>query len=153
MTTLAIHNARVIDPKLGLDGLMDIVVVDGRIARIGPNEAEMVIEAERIDASGLTVTPGFVDLHCHLREPGFEQKETIATGTSAAAKGGFTTVCAMPNTDPPLDSQATAESVLHQIEQSAGMRRYLGWRKQTTMHHARMLDRTKLRNLNNQLKE
>ena len=115
MTTLAIHNARVIDPKLGLDGLMDIVVVDGRIARIGPNEAEMVIDAERIDASGLTVTPGFVDLHCHLREPGFEQKETIATGTSAAAKGGFTTVCAMPNTDPPLDSQATAESVLHQI--------------------------------------
>ena len=122
MTTLAIHYARVIDPKLGLDGLMDIVVVDGRIARIGPNEAEMVIEAERIDASGLTVTPGFVDLHCHLREPGFEQKETIATGTSAAAKGGFTTVCAMPNTDPPLDSQATAESVLHQIEQSALVR-------------------------------
>ena len=122
MTTLAIHNARIIDPELNLDGIVDIVLVDGRIARVGPNEAEMVIDAERIDATGLVVSAGFVDLHCHLREPGFEYKETIATGTAAAARGGFTTVCAMPNTSPPMDSQASIESLLRQIEQSAQVR-------------------------------
>ena len=122
MTTLAIHNARIIDPELNLDGIVDIVLVDGRIARVGPNEAEMVIDAERIDATGLVVSSGFVDLHCHLREPGFEYKETIATGTAAAARGGFTTVCAMPNTSPPMDSQASIESLLRQIEQSAQVR-------------------------------
>ena len=101
MSTLAIHNGRVIDPALGRDGIADVVIVDGRIARVGPNEGDMVVEAERIDATGLIVTPGFVDLHTHLREPGFEHKETIATGTLEAARGGYTTVCAMPNTQPP----------------------------------------------------
>ncbi len=122
MTTLAIHNGRVIDPALGRDGIADVVIVDGRIARIGPNEGDMVVEAERIDATGLVVTPGFVDLHTHLREPGFEYKETIATGTLAAARGGYTTVCAMPNTSPPLDSRASIESVLREAEHSALVR-------------------------------
>ena len=122
MTTLAIHNGRVIDPALGRDGIADVVIVDGRIARIGPNEGDMVVEAERIDATGLIVTPGFVDLHTHLREPGFEHKETIATGTRAAARGGYTTVCAMPNTQPPLDSRAAVESVLREAEISAIVR-------------------------------
>ena len=101
MSTLAIHNGRVIDPALGRDGVADVVIVDGRVARVGPGEGDAVVEADRIDATGLVVAPGFVDLHVHLREPGFEYKETIATGTAAAARGGFTTVCAMPNTDPP----------------------------------------------------
>ena len=65
MTTLAIHNGRVIDPALGRDGIADVVIVDGRIARVGPNEGDMVVEAERIDATGLIVTPGFVDPHTH----------------------------------------------------------------------------------------
>lgn len=120
--TIAIHNGRVIDPALGLDAIADVVIVDGRIARVGPNEGDAVIEADRIDATGLVVTPGFVDLHTHLREPGFEHKETIATGTLAAARGGFTTVCAMPNTMPPLDSRAAVESVLREAEAAAYVR-------------------------------
>ena len=122
MTTLAIHNARVIDPALGRDGVADVVIVDGRVARVGPDEGSAVVDADRIDASGLVVAPGFVDLHVHLREPGFEYKETIATGTAAAARGGFTTVCAMPNTNPPLDSRAAVESVQREAEVSACVR-------------------------------
>ncbi len=122
MSTLAIHNGRVIDPALGRDGIADVVIVNGRVARVGPGEGEMVVEAERIDATGLVVAPGFVDLHCHLREPGFEYKETIASGTRAAARGGFTTLCAMPNTEPPLDSRAAVESVLKEVELSAAVR-------------------------------
>ena len=122
MSTLAIHNGRVIDPALGWDGIADIVIVDGRITRVGPNEGDMVVEADRIDASGLVVAPGFVDLQTHLREPGFEHEETIATGTKAAARGGFTTVCAMPGTVPPLDSRAAVESVLREAEASALVR-------------------------------
>ena len=116
MTTIAIHNARVIDPGLGRDGIADVVIVDGRISRVGPDEGSAVIEADRIDATGLVVVPGFVDLHTHLREPGFTYKETIRSGTAAAAAGGFTTVCAMPNTNPPLDSRAAIESVLREAE-------------------------------------
>ena len=122
MGTLAIHNARVIDPALGRDGIADIVIVDGRIARVGPDEGSAVIDADRIDATGLIAAPGFVDLHVHLRQPGFEYKETIATGTEAAARGGFTTVCAMPNTNPPLDSRAAVESVLREAEKSGRVR-------------------------------
>ena len=122
MTTIAIHNGRVIDPALGQDGIADVVIVDGRIARVGPNEGDMVIEADRIDASGLVVAPGFVDLQVHLREPGAEHQETIASGTAAAARGGFTTVCAMPGTEPPIDSRAAVESVLREAEASASVR-------------------------------
>jgi dihydroorotase len=122
VSTIAIHNGRVIDPGLGRDGIADVVIVDGRVTRVGPNEGDMVIEAERIDASGLVVAPGFVDLHTHLREPGFEYKETIASGTAAAAAGGFTTVCAMPNTEPPLDSRPAIESLLREVEASAIIR-------------------------------
>lgn len=122
MTTLALHNARVIDPALERDGVADVVIVDGRIARVGPDEGSAVVDADRIDASGLVVAPGFVDLHVHLREPGFEYKETIATGTKAAARGGFTTVCAMPNTHPPLDSHAAVESLQREAEVSALIR-------------------------------
>jgi dihydroorotase len=122
VTTIAIHNGRVIDPALGQDGIADVVIVDGRIARVGPGEGDAVIDAERIDATGLIVAPGFVDLHTHLREPGQEHKETIATGTLAAARGGYTTVCAMPNTTPALDSRAAVESVLREADASAVVR-------------------------------
>ena len=113
MTTLAIHNGRVIDPALGRDGIADVVIVDGRIARVGPNEGDMVVEAERIDATGLIVTPGFVDLHTHLREPGREDAETVLTGSQAAALGGFTCVHAMANTTPVADTAGVLEQVWH----------------------------------------
>lgn len=96
---------RVLDPSDGSDAVRDLAVRDGVIV-------ESANGAERIDASGLIVVPGFCDLHVHLREPGAGGAETIASGTCAAAHGGFTTVCAMPNTDPPLDSRFAVEAVV-----------------------------------------
>jgi dihydroorotase len=106
--SLAIRGGRVLDPGSGLDTIADVLIEGGRIAKVGASLAA----AQVVDASGLVVCPGFVDIHCHLRDPGFEHKETIETGTRAAARGGFTTVCCMPNTEPPIDSQATVEYVL-----------------------------------------
>jgi dihydroorotase len=120
MTDLLIRNGRVLDPGQRVDLTGDVLVRDGRVAAIGgglPSEG-----AEAIDARGLVVAPGFVDLHAHLRDPGFEYKETIATGTQAAARGGFTTVCCMPNTDPPIDTRATVEYVLRTAAASAAVR-------------------------------
>jgi len=105
---LAIRGGRVLDPGRGLDTIADVLIENGRIAKVGAALAA----AQVIDASGLVVCPGFVDIHCHLRDPGFEHKETIETGARAAARGGFTTVCCMPNTEPPIDSRATVEYVL-----------------------------------------
>ena len=106
--SLLIRGGRVLDPGRGLDTIADVLMEGGRIAKVGAALAA----AQVIDAEGLVVCPGFVDIHCHLRDPGFEHKETIETGTRAAARGGFTTVCCMPNTEPPIDSQATVEYVL-----------------------------------------
>ncbi|MSQ23823.1 MAG: dihydroorotase [Chloroflexi bacterium] len=105
-----IRNGRVIDPARGVDEVRDLVIVDGRIdAFVGPDVmGDFDLD---VDATGLVVTPGFVDLHCHLREPGFEDKETIATGSMAAAAGGFTTICCMPNTAPTLDRGVDIEFV------------------------------------------
>jgi dihydroorotase len=97
---------RVVDPAAGVDEVRDVVVSDGRIA--GPEAAD---GAERIDASGLIVSPGLVDLHTHLREPGEEHKETVATGTRAAAVGGYTAVAAMANTEPATDHAAIVHAV------------------------------------------
>ncbi len=91
------------DPSQGMDQIGDLLVKDGVVHGI-ENHIDPSDSCQVIDASGLVVSPGFIDLHCHLREPGFEDKETIATGTAAAAKGGFTTVCAMPNTNPTMDT-------------------------------------------------
>ena len=104
------RGGRVVDPSEGLDGLLDVLVDRGRIAAVG---ARLGAAAERVvDASGLLIVPGLIDMHVHLREPGFEAKETILTGARAAVRGGFTTVCAMPNTRPVNDRRETTERVL-----------------------------------------
>lgn len=100
MTDLEISRAWLVDPTAGREGPGDLVVRDGHIAAITWLDDA---DAEGIEASGVVVAPGFIDLHTHLREPGNEHAETVASGLAAAAHGGFTTVCAMPNTDPPLD--------------------------------------------------
>ena len=110
LAPLLIRNARVIDPASGHDGLADLLLRDGRIAAIGDLRAEHA-EVE-IDAHGLVLAPGLVDLHCHLRDPGQEYRETIASGTRAAARGGYTSVCCMPNTEPAIDNRSMVEYVL-----------------------------------------
>ena len=107
---ILVRGGRIVDPAQGIDRVSDLLIEDGTIAAIHTQIARE--DAQVIDAAGLVVCPGFIDLHCHLREPGFEYKETIATGTLAAARGGFTTVCAMPNTSPVMDTRATVEFVL-----------------------------------------
>lgn len=108
---MLIRGGRVIDPGRGVDARLDLILREGRVAELGP-ELEAPAGAEVLDAAGLVVAPGFVDLHVHLREPGQEHKETIASGARAAARGGFTTVCTMPNTSPPIDSPMLVTGVL-----------------------------------------
>ncbi|MGH9453684.1 MAG: amidohydrolase family protein, partial [Terriglobia bacterium] len=98
MPTLLIKAGRVLSPKDGLDTVSDVLVEDGRIRQIAPQIETRV--NERIDASGQIVSPGFIDIHVHLREPGGEISETLETGLAAAVAGGFTAVCPMPNTRP-----------------------------------------------------
>jgi dihydroorotase len=105
VTALVIRNGHLIDPAAGVDGPKDILLKDGRVAEIAsPGKLKQANGAEVLDATGLVVAPGLVDIHVHLREPGQGYKETIATGTAAAAAGGFTSVAAMPNTIPVNDS-------------------------------------------------
>ncbi len=102
---LLIRGGRVIDPSREIDRTADLMIKDGKILWLGegaPPEEHYAV----LNAAGLIVCPGFIDLHCHLRQPGYEDKETIATGSLAAARGGFTTICCMPNTNPPLDNEA-----------------------------------------------
>lgn len=120
MTALAVRGGRVLDPSRRLDAVADVVISDGRVVAVGPDAGRDATEA--IDASGLLVLPGLVDIHCHLREPGFEHKETIETGTLAAARGGFTTVCCMPNTEPPLDIPALLRWLRERAEQVGHVR-------------------------------
>ena len=102
MGSVLIRNGHIIDPANNVDEVGDVLIVDGKIAKVGGHLAEDV--GNVIDATDLTVTPGLIDMHVHLREPGFEHKETIATGTAAAAAGGFTSVICMANTSPVTDS-------------------------------------------------
>ena len=113
MTALLIRGGHLIDPAAGVDALKDILLKDGRVAEIaGPGKLKSANGAEVLDATGLTVAPGLIDMHVHLREPGQGYKETIASGTAAAAAGGFTAVAAMPNTIPVNDSPETTRWML-----------------------------------------
>ena len=112
---LWIKNGHLLDPANRRDEICDIYVREGKVAGIGSLSSDDEMKKEKvkvIDAAGKYVMPGFLDLHVHLREPGFEYKETIRTGTAAAAKGGFTAVCPMPNTNPVTDSPAMIERIL-----------------------------------------
>ena len=121
--SLLINGGHILDPSQRLDKIGDLLITKGKIAWVGdkgtaPPQPNLHI----LDATGLIVCPGFIDLHCHLREPGFEDKETIATGTKAAANGGFTTICCMPNTNPPLDSRASIDYVKKAAEIEGAVR-------------------------------
>ena len=120
---LLIRGGRVIDPANGVDATADVLLRDGVVAEVGIGLSAPG-GARTIDAAGLVVAPGFVDLHTHLREPGFEERETIRTGTEAAAAGGFTSVCAMPNTEPALDTAAAIEFVLRTARVTGRVRVY-----------------------------
>jgi dihydroorotase len=105
-----LRGGRVVDPSQKLDGVRDVLMADGRIVQVGQG-LEASGDTRVLECAGLVVTPGLIDVHVHLREPGSEHKETIATGARAAAAGGFTSICAMPNTDPPMDDPATVSFV------------------------------------------
>lgn len=113
---LLIKNGRIIDPANSVDTIADILIADGKIIDIQPEIKDK--DAEIIDATDKIVCPGLIDIHVHLREPGFEYKEDIATGTRAAAAGGFTTICCMPNTDPVIDNASVANFVKERAAKS-----------------------------------
>src|SRR5215469_7856869 len=121
-TPLLIKGGHVIDPANKIDTLMDMLLRDGHVAEVAPPNKTRGSAEEKFDARGLIVAPGFIDLHVHLREPGQSYKETIASGTAAAAGGGFTSVCCMPNTVPVVDSQEWV-TWLQQPERGAVVKR------------------------------
>ena len=105
---LLIKNGRVIDPANGIDKECDVLIADGQIAEVGRIDKEA---GKVIDAAGKLVTPGLIDMHVHLREPGDEEEETIASGSAAAVAGGFTSVVCMPNTNPPIEHETDVENI------------------------------------------
>ena len=122
---LLLRGGRIIDPSQRTDGVGDLLIVDGKVESSGSRiDAASRDDVEMIDCAGLVVSPGFVDVHCHLREPGREDVETIATGARAAAAGGFTAVCAMPNTDPVTDNQAAVGFIIRQAAIAGAARVY-----------------------------
>ncbi|MDO8746468.1 MAG: dihydroorotase [Thermodesulfovibrionales bacterium] len=124
---ILIKNGHIIDPSQKIDGIGDVLIENGKIIEIKmqdkkkKNQASCIVhhesESKPIDASGLYIMPGLIDMHTHLREPGFEYKETIKTGTMAAVKGGFTTVCAMPNTNPVNDNSSVTDFIIRKAIQ------------------------------------
>ena len=124
MRPILLRGGRVIDPASALDGLADVLLIDGKVAGVGPNLSAPDGGAEVVDVSGSVVAPGLVDVHVHLREPGREEAETVASGARAAAAGGFTSVCAMPNTDPVTDNQAAVGFIVKQAREAGAARVY-----------------------------
>jgi len=119
MPAVTITNGRVIDPANEIDQVLDITIEDGCITAVKPSsKVQAGEEHEVIDASGCLVTPGLIDIHVHFREPGQEEKETIATGAAAAVAGGFTSVCCMPNTRPAIDDDSRVEFVYRQAQRA-----------------------------------
>ena len=140
MKTL-IKNGRVVDPSQKLDAVMDILVEDGKIKALGKDIAEAADEV--FDATGLVVTPGLIDVHTHMREPGLEAKEDIISGTKAAAAGGVTTVACMPNTKPVIDTSIVVSGIKERAReesyatlklsaQSARAKRAKSWQRWAT---------------------
>jgi len=121
--SLLLRGGRVIDPANGVDAVQDVLLAEGRVARVGPG-LEAPAGAEVLDVTGRVVCPGFVDMHVHLREPGFEYKETVATGTRAAAAGGFTAVACMANTHPVNDNGAVTDYILAKAKVEGVVRVY-----------------------------
>lgn len=120
---LVIRGGRVIDPAQGIDRVADVLIADGVVERVTEKSGDSPPDGYfPVDAAGLIVAPGFIDVHSHLREPGFEHKETIATGSQAAARGGFTTICAMPNTDPVQDNASVIDFVTRLARETALVR-------------------------------
>jgi dihydroorotase len=117
---ILIRGGRILDPASGTDAAQDILLDGQRVARTGTSLSAP--DAEILDATGLVVAPGFIDLHCHLREPGQEISETIETGTRAAARGGFTAVCCMPNTQPVNDNASVTRSIVERAAAAASVR-------------------------------
>ena len=115
---ILIKNGQVIDPANKVDGKLDILLSDGRIARLGKPGSIQADGAQVVEASGKLVVPGLIDMHVHLREPGFEYKETIKTGLAAAKAGGFTSVCSMPNTNPVNDNRSVTEFILSEANEA-----------------------------------
>jgi dihydroorotase len=122
MSRLLLKGGRVVDPAQGIDATLDVMISDDSIEEVGPRVAPR--GAQVIDVKGLVVCPGFIDIHAHLREPGREDKETIATGTRAAAAGGFAAVCAMPNTDPVNDTAGITRAILEKARTEGAVRVY-----------------------------
>jgi len=121
---LLIRGGRLIDPSAGVDETADLLIESGRVSRIGLGLSAAGQECEIVDAAGLIVAPGLVDPHVHFREPGFTHKETIATGSRAAARGGFTTVICEPNTNPPIDTPKRVDEFAQRARGSAIIRVY-----------------------------
>ena len=120
MNSLLLSGGRVIDPANGFDQIADLLIVDGSVAGLGPHGVQSAPEGTpRWDAAGAVVCPGLIDCHVHLRDPGQTAKETIATGTSAAARGGFTTVLCMPNTSPAIDTAGTVALIREKVVRDA----------------------------------
>jgi dihydroorotase len=121
---LLLKGGRVVDPSQGIDEGLDVLLEDGRVRELRAGARARARDVEVVDVGGLVVCPGFIDIHVHLREPGREDKETIATGTRAAAAGGFTAVCAMPNTEPVNDRAEVTRAILERARESGVVRVY-----------------------------
>ena len=117
MAELLIQNGRVIDPANHLDAVADVLIRNGKIDQVGQFKSSKP-NVQSIDAANQIVVPGLIDMHVHLREPGDEEEETIASGSAAAVAGGFTSVVCMPNTDPPIDNESTVDFIYRQAAQA-----------------------------------